>query len=199
MPDCKALCDLLKNRPINPRISKWVYYLCSFDYDFIYRPGARNHADDLSRITYPNYVTQQETEPPIDPYLDAITLQAVLHPSDTDSLTAGSSKPNSIGANDLLVAQYTTPCVQTSNRIMMPCMQDESDTHELNEIVIVYTADESLNRAQNDNVSPRKADTETNYDLIPYPKLTPEIIEAKTRLKIKTADRLHTRQCTTRK
>ena len=44
--------------------------MCMYDYDVIYRPGARNHVDGLSRLHYKTNVTPDEVAPPIDPHLD---------------------------------------------------------------------------------------------------------------------------------
>ena len=98
--DCKSLCEILTKRPVSARISKWTYYLCQYDYSITYRQGAKNHVDALSRIKYSDNVSADDIEPPINPFIDSLSINEISFSQQND---------NSAEAQNQLMDNNTTP------------------------------------------------------------------------------------------
>ena len=176
--DCKSLCEILKKRPVSPRISKWVYYLASYDFDVIYRAGAFNHADGLSRIKYPYDVRPEEIEPPIEPYLDAVTLQHAAREQMNEPYAAGGN--HSCVDNSLQFNGHTQLITASQ-----PFNTAQRAIETVNEILVDQSTEESMNGPTN-NDSSRLQEPHTHKIAIPYgTKLTLDIIHNEQLLDLK--------------
>ena len=174
--DCKSLCEILKkSKSVSPRIAKWVYYMCMNDYDVIYRPGARNHVDGLSRLHYETSVTPDEVAPPIDPYLDAVSLDRSAERSPLDSSAADGAQPGDDGSSRL---SDSTQCA-VLNKQRSECRAEGHDT--ISEIIIEQR-NESSQGAHSNNDSL----IEPTPDTCPYgTQLTLDIIKIEQKLDLK--------------
>ncbi len=104
--DCKVLCEILTKKPPNLRLAKWTFYLCQFDYSVMYRAGAMNHVDALSRIKYTTEVTADEIEPSQNPYIDALMINELGDNSLNDN--AEYSENQAISINNLPYGEKLT-------------------------------------------------------------------------------------------